>query len=116
MNIQTAREYKARLNNFEKFFFSQYKGKIRQLDELIEEIKIGKFDVYEILANYCIYLQDLNIVTAKNFLEFNDIDISPRKFKIKIRLPKVIRRHKKALDKDDVIHILNGCSDIRLKT
>ena len=125
MNIQTAREYKARLNNFEKFIFSQYNGKIRQLDEFIEKIKTSKFDVYEILANYCIYLQDLNInartlkqrlVTAKNFLEFNDIDISPRKFKIKIRLPKVIRRHKEALDKDDVIHILNGCSDIRLKT
>ena len=61
MNIQTAREYKASLNNFEKFIFSQYSGKIRQLDEFIEEIKTSKFDVYEILANYCIYLQDLNI-------------------------------------------------------
>ena len=39
MNIQTAREYKARLNNFEKFIFSQYNGKIRQLDEFIEKIK-----------------------------------------------------------------------------
>ena len=56
------------------------------------------------------------LVTAKNFLEFNDIDISPRKFKIKIRLPKVIRRHMEALDKADVINILNGCSDIKLKT
>ena len=62
----------------------------------------------------CIYLmQDSNnnihsstlkqrVVTIKNFLEFNDIDISPRKFKIKIRLPKDIKRNKEAIDKDEI--------------
>ena len=56
------------------------------------------------------------MVTAKNLLEYNDVDISPRKFKLKVRVPKAIRKNKEALDKQDIISILNSCSDIRLKT
>ena len=49
------------------------------------------------------------MITAKNFLEFYDIDISPRKFKLKVRFPKDIKRDKEAIDKNDIINILNGC-------
>ena len=56
------------------------------------------------------------VITIKNFLEYSDIDISPRKFKLKVRLPKVIRKNKEALSKEDIVDILNACSDIRLKT
>jgi integrase len=56
------------------------------------------------------------IVTAKNFLEYYDVDISPRKFKLKVKIPKIIRKSKEALSKEDIINILNACSDIRLKT
>ena len=52
----------------------------------------------------------------KTFLEFNDIEISPRKFKLKVRYPKTIFKNKEAIDKDDIIKILNGCSNLRLKT
>lgn len=55
-------------------------------------------------------------MTLKNFLEFYDVDISPRKFKLKVKLPKVVRKTKEALSKEDIIDILNACSDIRLKT
>ncbi|MGB7664297.1 MAG: tyrosine-type recombinase/integrase [Nitrososphaeraceae archaeon] len=37
--------------------------------------------------------------------------MSPRKFKLKVKLPKVVRR-----SKEDIVDILNTCSDIRLKT
>jgi len=57
-----------------------------------------------------------NVTTAKNFLEYHDIGISPRKFKFKVKLPKVVRKNKEALTKEDIIDILNACSDIRLKT
>lgn len=56
------------------------------------------------------------VVTAKNLLEFNDIDIRPRKFKIKIRFPKDIKRNKEAIDKNDIVNILNSCSGTKLKT
>ncbi|MGB7955805.1 MAG: tyrosine-type recombinase/integrase, partial [Candidatus Nitrosopolaris sp.] len=89
----------------------------------------GKIDAYNVLGNYILYLKEKNnnssispitlknyVITIKNFLEYSDIDISPRKFKLKVRLPKVVRRNKEALSKDDVVDILNSCSDIRLKT
>jgi integrase len=56
------------------------------------------------------------VVTVKNFFEYYDVDISPRKFKLKVKIPKVIRKSKEALSKEDIINILNSCSDIRLKT
>ena len=49
-------------------------------------------------------------------LEFDDVDRSDNKFKLKIRLPRAIRRNKEALTKDDVRDIILSCSDIRLKT
>jgi integrase len=55
-------------------------------------------------------------MTVKNFLEYCDIDVSPRRVKIKVRLPKAVKRNKEAISKEDVIDILNQCSDIRLKT
>ena len=133
MNKQTANEYNTRLSNFEKFLVSQYgnnnnnnnNNNTINLDRFVEGLREGKFDIYETLGDYCIYLQNSNIhtstlkqriVTAKNFLEFHDIDISPRKFKLKIHLPKNIKRNKEAIDKNDIVNILNGCSDIKLKT
>ena len=41
---------------------------------------------------------------------------SPRKFKLKVRFPKTVFKHKEAIDKNDIVKILNGCSDIKLKT
>jgi hypothetical protein len=41
-------------------------------------------------------------VTAKNFLEYHDIDISPRRFKLKVKLPKVVKKEKEASDKEDI--------------
>jgi integrase len=56
------------------------------------------------------------IITIKNFLEYHDVDISERKFKLKVKMPKVIRTSKEALTKEDIVLILNACSNIKLKT
>jgi integrase len=122
MNKNTAIEYHFRLSNFEKFIFSQYEF---SMDEFINYLLQSKLDPYEILSDYCIYLQDNHlhpsslknrVTTVKNFLEFNDVDISPRKFKLKVKFPKNIRRIREALDKNDITNILNSCSHIKLKT
>jgi len=96
------------------------------LDDLIKLINDGLQDPYDVLCNYIIYLQSSNIIstltlkqrvtTAKNFLEYFDVDISPRKFKLKVKLPKVVRKDIQALTKEAITNILNACSDIRLKT
>jgi integrase len=89
-------------------------------------IKDGPLDPYDVLSSYISYLQTRNnisalslkqrVTTAKNFLEYFDVEISPRKFKIKVKLPKIVRNDIQALTKEDITNILNACSDIRLKT
>ena len=125
MNESTAIKYNERLKKFEAFVSDRYQIII---DEIIRRIKKEKIDAYNLLGNYILYLREKSnngispvtlknsVITIKNFLEYSDVDISPRKFKLKVRLPKVIRKNKEALSKDDVIDILNACSEIRLKT
>ena len=123
MSISSAREYRFRLHGFVTFTMMEYK---LTLDDLIKMIKEGLHDPYDVLCNYIAYLQASNnistltlkqrVTTAKNFLEYFDVDIGPRKFKLKVKLPKVVRKDIQALTKEDIIDILNACSDIRLKT
>ena len=78
------------------------------------------------MCRYCSYLKSNNnkstitikqrVIAVRNFFEYCDIDINPKRFKLKVRLPKIVRRNKEALSKKDVIDILNNCFDIRLKT
>jgi integrase len=125
VNESTAIKYNERLRKFGLFVSTHYNNS--SVDNIVVRIKKNMVDVYDILGKYILYLkQDNNtispnslknhIITIKNFLEYSDIDISPRKFKLKVRLPKIIRKNKEALSKEDVVDILNACSDIRLKT
>ena len=133
MNGKTAHEYYVRLRSFQDFLISQFKGNAKTndktvitLDSIIKRINEGLEDPYDILSDYATYLQTsynistltlkIRIITAKNFLEYCDVDISPRKFKLKVKLPKTVRKHKEALSKEETTDILNVCSDIRLKT
>jgi integrase len=52
----------------------------------------------------------------REYTPYHDIDIGPRKFRLKVKLPKTIRKNKEALSKEDIIEILNAGSDILLKT
>jgi len=123
MNSASAREYRFRLRGFGNFIAVEYKI---TLDDLIMTIKDGPLDPYDVLSSYISYLQTRNnisalslkqrVTTAKNFLEYFDVEISPRKFKIKVKLPKIVRNDIQALTKEDITNILNACSDIRLKT
>ncbi|MFL6455372.1 MAG: tyrosine-type recombinase/integrase [Nitrososphaeraceae archaeon] len=123
MSKRTAHEYHLRLIGFQDFIIRSYKT---TLDGIIRRINEGSEDPYGILSDYVAYLQTnyhvstltlkQRVVTVKNFFEYYDVDISPRKFKLKVKIPKVIRKSKEALSKEDIINILNACSEIRLKT
>ena len=124
MSGSTAYQYLSRLNDFKGFIIKEYDNHLC-IDNLLNKIKDGNQDVYDLLNGYAAYLKNCNIngltlkqriVTVKNFLEYHDVDISPRKFKIKVKLPKVIRKKKDALSKADVIDILNICDNLRLRT
>lgn len=114
MSKSTAKEYHFRLQQFARFTSKQYNTTV---DNLVNQIREGSQVPYDVLSGFISYLQNNNnissltlkqwVVTAKNFLEYHDIDISPRRFKLKVKLPKVVKKEKEAI---------NSCSDIRLKT
>ena len=122
-NQNTEKTYHSRLLFFGRFIKEKY-GIL--LDELIQKLRDKEYDPYDNLNDYCLFLKNNynlsnstfrdKIITVKTFLEFNDVELSPKKFKLKVRYPKTIFRHKEAIDKEDIIKILNGCSDLRLKT
>ena len=109
MSKSTAQEYLHRLVSLKIFVENTYKISV---DMLMEQIKQGSIDAYDILGRYGAYLKSTNnisnltlkqrVVTVKNFLEYHDVDISPRKFKLKVKLPKVVRRNKEALSKEEM--------------
>lgn len=65
---------------------------------LMEQIKQGSIDAYDILGRYGAYLKSTNnisnltlkqrVVTVKNFLEYHDVDISPPKIQAKGKVTK----------------------------
>ena len=130
MGESTALEYESRLKNFSKYVLEQYHfGVDRLVSVLVSEVKEKReLNPYDVLSGYAAYLLGKlssntikqRVVTAKNFLEYYDVEISPRKYKIKVRLPKPVNKQdsmkKHALSKAQIIEILNACSDIRLKT
>jgi integrase len=120
-NKNTSIQYQSRLLSFERFA----KKDNSNVDKLIQQLKNKELDLYEVLNEFCIFLLNNNlsgatfkskIMTVKTFLEYNDIEISPKKFKLKVRFPKTVTRLKEAIDKNEIVTILNGCSDIKIKT
>lgn len=127
MNNSTAIQYESRLGDFADFIYKTYGYNVDDLvDKIVNNGNYKKTDLnpYDILSGYTAYLTGTiapttikqRIVTVKNFFEYCDVEVSPRKFKFKVKLPKSVRKDKKALSKEDVVEILNACSNIRLKT
>jgi integrase len=124
MNKSTAYQYLSRLNDFKDFIGEQYRSRL-SVDNLLLKIKQGNLDALDVLNDYAAYLKNSNIstvtlkqriVTVKNFFEYSDIKISPRRFKLKVKLPKIVSKKKVALSKEEIIEILNVCDNIRLRT
>jgi integrase len=140
-NERTAEQYEYRLSKFEKYLVTVSEEEQQQqqhqnleqttvLDHVINELKIAnnsKINPYDLLSGFVGYLQEEEgienpntiryfVIAARNFLEYNDIEISPRKFKLKVRLPKSVIRYKEAISKEEIREILLKCSNIKLKT
>lgn len=126
-NKKTGIEYLRRLVTFDQFIKENYHFSI-------DELTISKLfeceNIYQLLADYVSYL--INKVdkngyklsnvsvkqcasTVRNFLEYYDIEINPRKFKLKIKFPRIVREHKEAITKEEIVKILETCSKFKLK-
>src|SRR5687768_8088682 len=136
-NERTAEQYEYRLCKFEKYLVTvseegqqQQNQELTVLDQIIDKLKSGnnnKINPYDLLSGFVAYLQEVEgvenpntiryfVTAARNFLEYCDVEISPRKFKLKVRLPKPVVRYKEAISKEEIREILLKCSNIKLKT
>jgi integrase len=127
VNTGSARTVGVHIADFEQFIKAEYR---KDLDSLVEELRSGKLDLYELFSKFVTYevrekvqknfisTKTLNqrVKHIKHFLEANDVTINQTKFKMKIKLPKEIKREKEGITKDQVREILAACDDIRLKT
>ena len=114
-NERTAEQYEYRLCKFEKYLGTvdeeeeqqqQQNQDLTVFDQVIDKLKSGnnnKINTYYLLSGFVAYLQEVEgvenpntlryfFIAARNFLEYNDVEISPRKFKLKVKLPKAIIR------------------------
>ena len=117
VNKGSARTVSVHLADFEQFIRTEYR---KGLDSLLEELRSGKIDLYELFSKFVTYevrekvqknfisTKTLNqrVKHIKHFLEANDVTINQTKFKMKIKLPKEIKREKEGITKDQVREIL----------
>jgi integrase len=127
VNTGSARTVSVHLADFEQFVRTEYS---KGIDSLLEELRSGKINLYELFSKFVTYevrekvqknfisTKTLNqrVKHIKHFLEANDVTINQTKFKMKIKLPKEIKRENEGITKDQVREILAACDDIRLKT
>lgn len=127
-NKRTRIEYLGRLITFETFIKENHNFSVDELT--INKLFNFREDIYELLASYVAWLTarvDKNgyklsavsiknrVVTVRRFLETFDIDISQRKFQLKVQMPRVAVEDKEPLSKEDIVKMLEACSKFKLK-
>jgi integrase len=105
--------------------FADFLGPKKQTpDSIIELLTKGKLNVYELLDQFVTHLQQQNIAvaslklymaTVRSFLEYNDVDIVPSKFKRRVKMPKSYPDPEEPLSLSDIRHLLQFNSNNRLR-
>lgn len=120
--------YTAGLLQFHKFLSDQNKY---TLTTVSNALKTHEIDVYDLLNGFVFHLMNAKhfrnktaltqftrngyMVAVRSYLQYNDVDIIPAKFKRKVLMPKIMREDEEALDAADIRQILLSCQNRRLK-
>ncbi|HXG07843.1 MAG TPA: tyrosine-type recombinase/integrase, partial [Nitrososphaera sp.] len=117
-NVRTAKVFGSHLRDFDRY----NEGKT---DTVIEELKAGKIDYFQLMNGYVGFLQKkgtlsnkyigYSVKTARRFLAFHDVEVTDSKFRLKVKIPKAKKHKPSPLEKSDVIKIINECKEPRLK-
>jgi integrase len=121
-STQTAENYQLSLKMFGTYLNSKHG---LDLESILTTIKKGKLSVYQVLAGFAGYLSEkgslapqsikTRLAAAKSYLQYNDIDIIPAKFKHQVKLPRVEIEDQEAVDAADVRQLIVSCSNRRLR-
>ena len=101
------------LKKFDKFCQARYN---RNILDTISALKKNLLNPYNVLNDFVTYMDNENLKSAsirvfltyaRQYLTYNDIDINPYKSRVRIKLPKLQRDKRYALDHETVAVILN---------
>lgn len=131
-NTITANNYRNHLRKLGWFAKEKYGLTLDELvDKIIKNQQKAPQDAdssllpHNVLAKFLSYINtELNIspnhkrmliVTAKQYLLWNDVDISESKMQAKVKLPKVVKKKKTPLSVQSIREIILASGDIRLR-
>jgi integrase len=131
-STSTKNTYAIALAHLQTFLKNSQDYKDYDVQTILEPLKDKTIDVYTLFRNFRDYLgnrQDeyfggknlspksviLYIAAVRPYFEAEDVDISDRRFKNKVTLPKKYRTEPEAIDDTDIRNMLNTCSNKRLK-
>jgi len=112
---KTVKTYQTSLNHLQKFTSNRYK-----IDSytLIQNLKDEEIDVYELLREFIIYLDKLEVKPkgiraylsgVKGFIRYSGIKINSDDFKYRVKVPKLIKTKEIPLTKQMIIRVLHNC-------
>ena len=126
---QTKNVYHVALAHFQTFLFqSEYKD--YNIESILVPISDNSVDVYKLLNKFVMYLTtrqnpkkgklspasfSLYVTAVRSYLEHHDIEISIKKFKRRVILPKKTYGITDGIDAEDIRKLLLACTNTRLK-
>ncbi len=114
--------YQNGLIHFHKFLSQKYPD--YNPETVLKPLAKNKINSYELLDGFVSYLQTLNltpssiklyVASVRSYFAYYDIDVTPSKFKRKVKMPKSYREDEEPLDVNDIRKILLNCNNRRLK-
>ena len=115
-SFETVKTYRTSLKKFEQFLKEQYQS---NSSEIIERIKEGKIDVYQLLRSFVVDQDkqgfmprtiDIRINAAKEYLRYVGIKIYSEDFKQSVPLPRKLKVVETPLTKEIILRVLRNVS------
>jgi integrase len=117
--------YSIGLSHFQTFLHGRYANANYTLENITDKILGNEVNVYSLLDNFVSYLISLGrlstasitlqVAATRSYLQYYDVDISPTKFKRRVKIPKNHREDEEPIDASDIRKILLSCQNRRLK-
>lgn len=125
----TKKGYTIALSHFEIFLKKNAKY---NLETILDPLEKKSVDVYTLLDDFIGYLKNridvyngntklsektiaFYIAGVKSYLEYYDVEISSKKLRNKVTMPKILRRKKEVLNQKKIRTMLLACNNDRLK-
>ena len=118
---KTVTTYRSAINHFKKFVKTKYEF---DETELVKKIKTGELDVYNILIQFIIYLDKINLSPrgmrsylsgVKGYLRTFGVRINSDDYRQLVKIPRIVRTKEIAVTKEMILQILHVSSP-KLKT